>query len=81
MSIEETRIDRAIEQGKDFIHHIHLADSNRLLPGYGHTDFRTLFTALRKMGYSKYMVLECTVPGLAEQELPKCVRYLRRCMG
>lgn len=81
MSIEETRIDGAIERGKDFIHHVHLADSNRLLPGHGHTDFRTPFAALRKMEYSKYMALECTVTGVAEQELPKCVRYLRSCMG
>jgi len=80
MSIEEARIDEAIEKGKDFIHHIHLADSNRLLPGYGHTDFKARFTPLKKIGYDKYMALECKVPGLAEKELPECVNYLKKCI-
>lgn len=67
MSIEEARIDETIEKGKDFIHHIHLADSNRLLPGYGHTDFKPGFTALKEIGYRKYMALECRIHGSAEK--------------
>lgn len=80
MSIEEKKIDEAIKKGKDFIYHIHLADSNRLLPGYGHTDFKAAFTALKEIGYDKYMALECKVPGLAEKELPECVNYLKKCI-
>lgn len=80
MSIEETKIDEAIRKERDFIYHIHLADSNRLLPGYGHTDFKAGFSALREIGYDKYMALECRVPGLAEEELPKCVEYLKKYM-
>ncbi len=80
MSIEEAKIDETIEKGKDFIHHIHLADSNRLLPGYGHTDFRARFSLLKKIGYSKYMAIECRIHGSAEKELPECVNYLRKCL-
>ncbi len=81
MSIEEARIDEAITKGKDFIYHIHLADSNRLLPGYGHTDFKSEFAALKDAGYGRYMALECSIPGVVEKELPKCVEYLKNCMG
>ena len=80
MNIEEERIDKAIEGGKDFIYNVHLADSNRLLPGCGHTDFKAGFTALRNIGYDKYMALECKVPA-PEKQLPECVKYLKKCMA
>ncbi len=77
MSIEEKSIEDAIKEGEDFIYHVHLADSNRLLPGYGHTDFAKGFCALEKIGYDKYMALECKVPGPPEEELPRCVKFLK----
>ena len=40
MSIEEQNIVESIETAGSFIRHVHLADSTRLLPGYGHTDFK-----------------------------------------
>jgi len=78
MSIEERDMPSSLEKASDLIVHIHLADSNRELPGYGHTNFKDAFTALKKIGYKKYMALECGIPGPPEQELPKCVKYLRR---
>ncbi|MBS7648555.1 sugar phosphate isomerase/epimerase, partial [Candidatus Bathyarchaeota archaeon] len=60
-----------------YIMHVHLADSNRLLPGYGHTDFKSGFLSLKKIGYKNFMALECGIPGNPEEELPKCVKYLR----
>lgn len=80
MNIEEARIDKAIEGGKNFICNVHLADSNRLLPGCGHTDFKAGFTALKKIGYDKYMALECKVPA-PEKQLPECIKYLKKCMA
>lgn len=76
MNIEEANIPTSIEKASDFIVHVHLADSNRILPGHGHTDFKSGLAALKKMGYKNYMALECSVPGDPEIELPKCVRYL-----
>jgi sugar phosphate isomerase/epimerase len=55
-------------------------DSNRLLPGRGHTDFVSGFTALRQIGYDGYMALECQVPKNHSEELSNCVRYLRHCL-
>jgi sugar phosphate isomerase/epimerase len=77
MNIEEPVITDSLRQNGEWIAHIHLADSQRWLPGYGHTDFRAGFAALREVGYQGYMALECHVPGPAEVELPKCAQFLR----
>lgn len=77
MNIEEADIARSIEAADGYIMHIHLADSNRLLPGYGHIDFKSGFDALKKIGYRNFMALECGIPGDPDVELPKCVKYLK----
>jgi len=77
MSIEEPDITKSLEKGGDWVAHIHLADSNRKLPGQGHTDFKGPFAALKKIGYNQYMALECGILGNPEEELPKCVKYLK----
>ncbi len=80
MNIEEADISKAILEAGELIWHVHLADSNRLLPGWGHTDFKSGFQALKKVGFDKYMSLECGIPGDPEVELPKTVEYLKGCM-
>lgn len=80
MSIEEADIPAAIRATGKHIAHVHLADSNRLLPGQGHTDFKSGFAALREIGYTGYMALECGVAGDPNTELPKAAEYLKSCM-
>ena len=77
MSIEESDISRAISENMDLIAHIHLADSNRLLPGMGHTDFSAPFKVLKEKGYKDYMALECGIPGDPDKLLPEAVKFLR----
>jgi sugar phosphate isomerase/epimerase len=62
MSIEEASIPGAIRAASSYIAHVHLADSNRQLPGHGHTDFKAGFEALKEIGYTGYMALECGNP-------------------
>lgn len=81
MNIEERDIPSAILSAKEYLAHVHLADSTRLLPGYGHTDFRSGFAALKEIGFNGYMALECGIPGDPREELPKCVHYLRAQMS
>ena len=52
--------------------HVHLADSQRLQPGTGHTDFRAAFKALKKAGFKDYMALECGVRGPHTKALTEC---------
>jgi sugar phosphate isomerase/epimerase len=77
MSIEEANISESILENGSLIAHIHLADSNRLLPGMGHTDFSTPFKILKGKGYTNYMALECGIPGDSDELLPKTVKFLR----
>ncbi len=77
MSIEEADIPAAIRAAGHHIAHVHLADSNRLLPGQGHTDFKSGFDALRTIGYTGYMALECGIAGDPTVELPRVADYLK----
>ena len=80
MEIEEVDIAESLKKAKDWLDHIHLADSNRLLPGQGHLDFKPAFKLLGKINYEGYMALECGIKGEPEEELPKCVKYLKECI-
>ncbi len=77
MNIEEPHIAESIRAAGDYIAHIHLADSIRWLPGYGHTDFKPGFQALAEIGFDNYMALECSVPGDPYVDLPQAAEYLR----
>jgi sugar phosphate isomerase/epimerase len=78
MNIEEENIAQSIERANEHISHIHLSDNNRLLPGYGHIDFRSVFVSLKKIRYKKYMTLECAIPGKPEEELFRCAKHLKK---
>jgi sugar phosphate isomerase/epimerase len=71
----------SIEAAGACIGHVQLGDSNRELPGQGHTDFAAGFAALRRAGYEGYLALECRIPPEPERDLAACAAYLRGCMG
>ena len=58
MNIEEVSIYDSIIQAKDFITHVHFADSNRWAPGCGHLDFAKIVQTLKKIGYQGYVSAE-----------------------
>ncbi len=58
-NIEEPDIGDAARVAGDRLFHVHLADSNRSPPGQGHLDFRSVWDALRDVGYDGSLVLEC----------------------
>ena len=59
MNIEESDLAAAIRVNAKWIGHVHLADSNRRPALLGHTDFAAVATALREVGYSRYISAEC----------------------
>jgi sugar phosphate isomerase/epimerase len=77
MNIEEAQIPASLIQHKDLIAHIHLADSNRLEAGAGHTDFASAFAALKRIQYGGWMAFEGRLGGDPGLVLPKAVRFLR----
>ena len=58
MNIEEVSIEESIIQAKDYITHVHFADSNRWAPGCGHIDFRKVIETLKKIDYQGYISAE-----------------------
>lgn len=83
LALDEPDLPGAIRDRGGVIGHVHLADSNRRLPGQGTTDFKAAFAALDEIGYAGWMAFECGEPGdnrnrAAEclRELPASLRYL-----
>ena len=81
MNIEETDIPSSLRRAGSRLKHVHLADSNRLLPGLGHTDFAAAFKVLKEIGYSDYMAFECRAPEPRMQSLRNSINFLREIMG
>lgn len=80
MNIEEDDLAASIRANADYLAHIHLADSNRLQPGTGHTDFRSALAALREISFHGSMALECRLRGEPREALAATARYLRELM-
>ncbi|MGQ9630873.1 MAG: 5-keto-L-gluconate epimerase [bacterium] len=58
MNIEEPSIYESFRKAGEKLYHVHLADSNRWAPGYGHIDFAEVFRTLRDMGYAGFVSVE-----------------------
>lgn len=80
MHIEEDDMAAAIRRaGSDYIYNVHLADSQRRLPGTGFTDFNACFRALKDIEYDKYCGIECGIRGGDPmQRLAETVTFLRQ---
>ena len=80
MNIEEADIPASLRAVAPHLGHVHLADSQRWLPGHGHTDFVGAFRALREIAYDGWLALECMpTPGDPLGNMRASVAYLRRC--
>ena len=79
MHIEEADIVESLINAEGYLAHVHLADSNRELPGQGFTNFRPGLEALKSIGYSGFMGIESKITGDPMVELPRSVKYLREC--
>lgn len=58
MNIEDRSIGPELVKYIDYIHYIHVADSNRRAPGQGHVDFPKLFNELFQAGYNGWISAE-----------------------
>jgi sugar phosphate isomerase/epimerase len=58
MNIEEADPAAALRRCRQRVGHVHFVDSNRQVPGYGHTDFAPLAAALTQIDYAGYLAIE-----------------------
>jgi sugar phosphate isomerase/epimerase len=78
MNIEEKRFKEAIEDAKDLIWYVQLADSNRWPPSCGHIDFTEIITALKNIGYKGWFAIEC-LPKPSPKEAAKiAMNFLKK---
>lgn len=72
MAHEEADLPAVLRDHADCIGYIHLADSNRRVPGQGSTDFAAAAAALKEIGYAGWLSYDCDAesedlsPSLAE---------------
>lgn len=78
MNIEEADCLTPILRNLRYIRHVHLADSNRLAPGYGHFDFRAFMSVLLETGYHGYGSFEVIPWPTAEICAVEAIRHMRR---
>ncbi len=78
MNIEEPDMIESIFNVKDYISHVHFADSNRWAPGCGHLNFKEILKALKKIGYRGAVSAEI-LPRPSEEECMKLtIEYYRK---
>lgn len=77
MNIEEADMAASLREAGPLVAHVHLADSSRLEPGTGHTDFAAAFSALGAIGFAGWGALECRLSAPPEEALPRALRHLR----
>lgn len=75
-NIEEVSIPEAIALAGDRLFHVHLADSNRWVPDFGHFDFTVVWKALEQLSYQHSLVLE-PLPRPSADELLSAGRKLK----
>jgi sugar phosphate isomerase/epimerase len=76
MALEEPDIPGTILENSTAIGHVHLADSNRRLPGQGTTDFKSALQALIQTRYTGWLAFECGEPGDNIKAAPQYIRDL-----
>lgn len=76
MNIEDASFRQSLEAAREFISYVHVADTNRLAPGWGHMPFDEIFQILAGIGYDGYLTAEILPrpdPGSAAEQ---AIRFL-----
>ena len=77
MNIEDDHIGKSLIRNSKYVNYIHLADSNRLAPGWGHLDFKEVFEALHEIHYGGWGSVEILPKPDPDQAARQAVDYLR----
>jgi sugar phosphate isomerase/epimerase len=62
-NIEEVSMLSAVEEAEEKLQHVHVADNNRLPPGFGSIDFKTVLAQLMHQNYGGFLGIECMPMG------------------
>ena len=80
MSVETAPTPDVIRTNREYFHHFHANDPNKRGPGFGDTDFKPIFAALRDVNYTGWVSVEVfdysPDPDTIARE---SIRYMREC--
>lgn len=80
-NLEDADFFSAIDRMGARLQHVHIADSNRMFPGYGHIDFVKIMKYLKKSGFKEYVSFEClNLPNLdaVRNESKRFIKEMRQ---
>lgn len=77
MNIEDVTIGGELARNIEYVQYIHLADSNRLAPGQGHTDFPEIFRCLKDANYNGWVSVEILPKPDPDTAARQAVEYLK----
>ncbi len=77
MNIEDVSIGGELARNIKYIDYIHFADSNRLAPGEGHTDFLDIFDQLQSVHYDGWVSIEILDKPDPDTAAQQSIEYLR----
>jgi sugar phosphate isomerase/epimerase len=81
MNIEEPDIAGALHTVGRCLGHVHFADSNRRAPGFGHTDFDAVISALREIRYDGWLSAEILPLPDSETAAAQTIKAFQRYAG
>lgn len=82
MNVEEDSFEHTISGARGMLRHMHFADNNRKMPGYGHIDFNAIVGALAKIEYSGYVTFEPAIPDSNyEEPLKNGLQFIKSLAG
>lgn len=78
MNIEEPSITKSILAARDYVFHVHVADSNRWYPGAGHIDFAEIMETLNEINYQGFVSAEILPYPDPDTAAVKTIEYMRK---
>lgn len=80
MSVESAPTPDVIRANREYMHHFHANDPNKRGPGFGDTDFKPIFRALRDVNYTGWVSVEVFDYSPDPDTIARdSIRYMREC--
>lgn len=77
MNIEDDSIINSFKRNSEYVYYVHLADSNRLAPGWGHLDFDSIFNAFEEIGFDGWTSIEILPKPSPDKAAKQAITYLK----